>query len=284
MFPDGTHVLGGAPFNVAWHLQAFGRAPHFVSSVGNDGEGERIRDAMGEWGMDLSGLETDPHHPTGQVAVRLEAGEPTYDIVDHCAYDYITLGASRGHPVCKLLYHGSLALRNPVSAESLHRLKEAGTETVFVDVNLRDPWWSRDRALDMVRDADWVKLNRDELALLSDGAGSVSDRARRFKEEHGLMGLVLTLGAQGALGLAGSDEIVEVAPPASLEVVDAVGAGDAFASVLILGIDSGWPLDVTLGRAQEFASRLVQQRGATVSEREFYRPFTDAWGLESRQA
>ena len=35
-FADGTRVLGGAPFNVAWHLQAFGEAPLFVSRVGDD--------------------------------------------------------------------------------------------------------------------------------------------------------------------------------------------------------------------------------------------------------
>ena len=29
VFPDGKQVLGGAPFNVAWHLQAFGIAPYF---------------------------------------------------------------------------------------------------------------------------------------------------------------------------------------------------------------------------------------------------------------
>ena len=35
-FPDGRRVLGGAPFNVAWHLQAFGEAPRFISRVGAD--------------------------------------------------------------------------------------------------------------------------------------------------------------------------------------------------------------------------------------------------------
>ena len=40
-FPDGQRVLGGAPFNVAWHLQAFGQAPRFVSRVGHDAEGRQ---------------------------------------------------------------------------------------------------------------------------------------------------------------------------------------------------------------------------------------------------
>jgi sugar/nucleoside kinase (ribokinase family) len=45
-FPDGKRVLGGAPFNVAWHLQAFGEAPRFISRVGDDAEGDEIRTAM----------------------------------------------------------------------------------------------------------------------------------------------------------------------------------------------------------------------------------------------
>ncbi len=51
-FADGTRVLGGAPFNVAWHLQAFGQAPWFISRTGNDPDGEAVRAAMRDWGMD----------------------------------------------------------------------------------------------------------------------------------------------------------------------------------------------------------------------------------------
>ncbi len=282
VFHDGNRVLGGAPFNVAWHLQAFGQSPWFISSVGDDAQGEHIRAAMADWGMAVGGLATDASHPTGQVAVSLNAGEPTYDIVDRCAYDYIDLQTMREPPACGLLYHGSLALRNPVSARSLAALKAGGPGTVFVDVNLRDPWWSAEVVREMVRDADWVKLNRDELGLLAGGSGDLSERARRFQSENGLAGLVVTLGARGAMGFAGEDEFAEVAPPPALRVVDAVGAGDAFAAVLILGIAGDWPLAVTLERAQEFASRVVQQRGATAANRDFYLPFVDAWGLGDR--
>ncbi len=41
-FPDGQAVLGGAPFNVAWHLQGFGRAPLFISRVGDDPLGHHV--------------------------------------------------------------------------------------------------------------------------------------------------------------------------------------------------------------------------------------------------
>ena len=69
-FPDGSVVLGGAPFNVAWHLQAFGVAPLFVSRVGDDALGRSVRNTMIAWEMDTSGLQLDPVHPTGSVIAR----------------------------------------------------------------------------------------------------------------------------------------------------------------------------------------------------------------------
>jgi fructokinase len=61
-------------------------------------------------------------------------------------------------------------------------------------------------------------------------------------------------------------------------VVDTVGAGDAFASVLILGLLRRWPLETALERAQAFASAVVGQRGATQEDPAFYRQFTRNWG------
>ncbi len=76
-FPGGEQVLGGAPFNVAWHLQAFGQRPRFVSRVGEDEAGRRIRRAMSDWGMDTDDLQRDPRHATGQVQITFSGGEPT---------------------------------------------------------------------------------------------------------------------------------------------------------------------------------------------------------------
>ncbi len=281
LFPDGHRVLGGAPFNVAWHLNAFGERPYFCSAVGDDEPGQRVREAMVDWGMDSSGLRTDPDHPTGEVAITLTGGEPSYDILPDRAYDHLheLPGALR----CDLLYHGTLALRGAVSAKALDAIKSGEPKQVFLDVNLRDPWWNRNQVLDLVAGADWVKLNRDELELLSEGGSRTGDdlaaRAARFREAHGLTGVILTLGAGGALGVTAADAGVRVAPPADIAVVDTVGAGDAFAAVSILGIRHGWPLAETLSRAQLFAARIVAQRGATAAAPALYEPFIDRWGL-----
>ena len=276
-FPDGKRVLGGAPFNVAWHLQAFGQAPHFVSRVGTDPEGSEIRSAMHDWGMDLAGLQSDPQLPTGRVDVNFHDGEPHYAIVQPCAYDAIV--PAPPSDACRLLYHGSLALRDARSRAALEGLRARAPETVFVDVNLRPPWWQAEQVRAMLSEADWVKLNADELTQLHNAATGGPSDAADFLTAYQLRGLILTRGAEGAEILTEQGERFTVRPDRSGKVVDTVGAGDAFASVIILGLANGWPLDITLERAQAFASRVVGNRGAIVRDPAFYKFFTEQWNL-----
>lgn len=278
-FPDGKRVLGGAPFNVAWHLQAFGQAPHFISRVGADSEGEAVRAAMHDWGMSTAGLQTDAQRPTGRVSIRFVDGEPEYDIVAPCAYDAIEPEPAAA-PDCRLLYHGSLALREPASRRALETLRACRPRTVFLDVNLRAPWWGREAVLGMVREAHWVKLNAAEMDLLYPSAGDSDAQAAGLLAAYGLEGLVLTRGSQGAQVVTARGEHFGVRPEAATPVVDTVGAGDAFAAVMIMGLANDWPLDLTLSRAQAFASRLVGRRGATVQDRAFYQAFVDEWKLK----
>jgi fructokinase len=274
-FPDGNRVLGGAPFNVAWHLQAFGQSPRIVSRVGRDTEGAQVRAAMEDWGLATDDLQTDPQRPTGRVAVSFADGEPAYDIVADCAYDNI---APISAAPCRLLYHGSLAARAPTSAGALRQLRASGPQAIFVDVNLRPPWWSPGAVQQLLQGAHWVKLNSDELAALA-GSTASADPEGDFLRRYQLRGLLVTRGARGAELLLDGGERLQVAPVADNEVVDTVGAGDAFAAVMLLGLLNDWAMPVVLERAQRFAGAVVGQRGATVNDREFYREFIRQWQL-----
>lgn len=278
-FPDGAEVLGGAPFNVAWHLAAFGLGPVFLSRVGEDALGERIDAAMHEQGMTTLGLQRDPEHATGTVQVSLAGGEPSYEILADRAYDQIDAAALPPLPQQALLYHGTLALRHSVSADALRMLRGRLNPAVFLDVNLRDPWWQRDMLVELLDGATWVKLNADELALIAPEGEDVETRAQRLCERYELEAVFATLGADGAFAVAADGAVSRVAPAGDIQVVDAVGAGDGFASVLILGLIRHWPVQQTLDRAQAFASAIVGQRGATVRDRGFYAPFLSDWGL-----
>jgi fructokinase len=279
VFPDGTEVMGGAPFNVAWHLQAFDLRPLFVSRVGDDALGRAIRNAMRRWGMDLAGLQTDPVHQTGTVKVSLREGEPTFDIKGDQAYDHIDPDRLPALPEGSLLYHGSLALREADSRTALTRIKEASKLRAFVDVNLRPPWWKKETVLALVQAATWVKINGDELALLVPESNDRPEQARLLQERFGLQGVFVTVGAAGAFAWAPAAELHRVRPQGGIQVVDAVGAGDAFAAVLILALARGWPLQQGLDRAQAFASAMVGRQGATVQDTAFYQAFRDDWSL-----
>ncbi|MES9968991.1 MAG: carbohydrate kinase [Candidatus Thiodiazotropha sp.] len=277
-FPTGERVLGGAPFNVAWHLQAFGHSPLFISRIGRDDEGSAILDSMHRWGMTTECLQRDEQHPTGRVSVTLEAGEPSYEIVADVAYDFID-AAGVGEVQATTLYHGSLGLRNSIARAALSRLKANHPQRILMDVNLRDPWWQRASVLKWVTEADWVKLNEDELLQLHPEHGDFLATAIGFRRQYDLEGLVVTLGARGVLAVAADDSTCQIAPEINLNLVDTVGAGDALTAVLILGLERDWPLQLTLERAQGFASAIVGQRGAVVDNPAFYQDYIQAWQL-----
>ena len=278
-FPDGNSVLGGAPFNVAWHLQAFGLSPLLISAIGDDALGEKVKSAMLDWSMNSTGLQLDSLHPTGSVDVSFVNGEPHYTIVEHRAYDYIDAALLPPLAENSLLYHGTLALRNLTSREALSKLKAQHTGSVFMDVNLRDPWWQKEFVMNLADESDWVKLNEDELNLLGSGAGDIESQANQFIDRHKLKGLVITLGAKGAIALTENGSLAQAKPSQTLKVVDTVGAGDAFTSVLILGLSHGWSLEQTMSRAQDFASLMVGQQGATVHHTGFYQEKITDWCL-----
>lgn len=271
-FEDGSSVLGGAPFNVAWHLQAFGLNPLLVSRVGDDSYGRRIRHEMQHWGISTAGLQMDSAYPTGLVSVTIHNDEPSFDIVADRAYDHIS--ATALPPVePSLIYHGSLVVRDHDSATALATIKQRFDVPVFMDVNLRPPWWQHKSLIPLLHDARWAKLNNDELDILIEGKAEPLDKAHELLQRYDMEMVILTLGAEGAIAVTANGNHARVAPTQSLDIVDTVGAGDAFSSVCILGILAQLPIDTILKRAQAFASAIVQIRGATTTQKDFYQPF-----------
>ena len=275
-FPDGSRVLGGAPFNVAWHLQAFGCSPLFVSRVGDDPQGREIRDTMRHWGMNTAGLQKDSAHPTGEVRVSLQDGQPSFDIQADRAYDYIDAGALP--PLTpSLVYQGTLALRQPQSRAALDQMLQQQPAPVFMDVNLRPPWWTREQVVEQLDRARWVKINDAELELLVEGGAELQSKAKTLLQRHRLELVILTQGEAGAFAFDNQGKVAQTRPTEKIPVVDTVGAGDAFASVCILGLLENWALPKIMSRAQQFASLLVGRRGATINDPEAYRPLLAQW-------
>jgi fructokinase len=284
IFPDGKKVLGGAPFNVAWHLQGFGLTPLFISRIGEDTEGDTVVDAMQQWGMDVGGLQRDARYPTGAVIISMQGSDHRFDILPQQAYDHIDfapLDEAIRERALSLVYQGSLIVRNPLSRETLRRLITATQLPVFVDINLRDPWWDVTTVEKLLTGASWVKVNEEELATLvpvnTKTAAALEHAAREVLSRFDLDAIVVTRGAEGAF-IATAEETVGGSPPPVSKLVDTVGAGDAFCAVTLLGLHEGWSAPETIARALAFASAVCEQRGATSLNRALYERTMADWG------
>ncbi|MCB1196680.1 hypothetical protein KDK77_10885 [bacterium] len=138
-FDDSLKTLGGAPFNVACHLQGFGANPHFISRIGSDESGNSVLRAMSHWNMDTAGVQKDEVMPTGTVHVSLKRGCPSFEIPAGQAWDSIVFPDQFPCRQSALLYHGTLALRSEKNRETVDKIKEMLNPFVFVDINLRSP-------------------------------------------------------------------------------------------------------------------------------------------------
>jgi len=276
-FPDGNIVLGGAPFNVAWHLQAFGVSPLFISRIGDDSYGVTIREAMENWGMDLRGLQLDSEHPTGTVQVNFINNEPHYEIIENSAYDFIKFSSLPSLPKDSILYHGTLVLRSQACVETLQKIKVDISPSIFLDINLRTPWWNLKTVELLLKEISWLKLNEEELSLIVPQETNAENRIKYLFATFPLNNITLTQGKAGAISFQSNGNQEQIIPSQATQIVDTVGAGDAFSSVLILGIVEGWDTTKTLVRAQEFSSAIVGIRGATIQDRSFYEYFLEKW-------
>ncbi len=274
-FPGGESVLGGAPFNVAWHLHALGNQPQFISRVGTDALGDQIVAAMREWGMDTSAIQRDEDHPTGTVQVQIENDEPTYDICSGVAYDFMDASCMPAPSSGDILYHGSLALRAPESRAAWHALANSTQADIFMDVNLREPWWQADEIKTWLRRAHWAKMNGDELRALGYQADTLEAAMAALQDDLGVNEVIVTRGRQGALVRSRDGSVHSVPPPPLHNHVDSVGAGDSFSAVYLHGVLAGWSLLQSLDAAQQFAVGIIGQRGATPSDRSFYSAFLE---------
>lgn len=272
-FPTGEEILGGAPFNVAWHLQALGNQPSFISRVGKDTNGSKILNAMKKWGMDTTLVQIDDKNPTGKVQVRIQNDEPNYNIVANSAYDFISDDMLSGNIADGILYHGTLCLRNQVSRSAYSKIIQNKKLKIFLDVNLRAPWWKKDEIFTWLKKAHWVKMNQDELKLLAGTAKDITLQMAELQMTYGLEQLIVTRGGQGTIIRTANGDQHSLVPHKIERLVDTVGAGDSFSAVYIHGLLAGLPIDINLHNAQQFASKVIGLRGATTADLNFYNEF-----------
>ena len=262
--PDGLR-LGGAPYNVAYHLAHAGRPARLVSRLGDDVLGREARRRLDAGPVDARLVQRDGDLPTGFVGVALDAaGVPTYDIARPAAWDAIALRsealeAADGAAVV----FGSLAQRDARSRETLRSLVGAAALAVF-DVNLRPPFVDRDAVEASLGAAALVKLSDEELAELAAWFGlpaGLREAAAALAERFGCARVCVTRGADGAALWHGGRWTEH--PGVAVDVADTVGAGDAFLAGLLAETLGGADDAAALDRACRLGAFVASRVGAT---------------------
>ena len=230
---------GGGPYNVARTIGRLEQPVAYLGRLSSDGFGMRLRSELEADGV---GIETvvATEAPTTLALVELDGS-------GHAAYRFyaagtsapgLTLEAARAalpeRP--EALYVGTLGLVFEPIASTLERITgQVGDDTlVALDPNCRpaaidDPAAYRQRLGRILRRADVLKVSDDDLEWLLPGRAP-ADAARELLGHAGAVALV-TLGAEGALVMSGDDVVAVEAP--QVEVVDTIGAGDAFTGAFL---------------------------------------------------
>jgi fructokinase len=268
LLPGGAQ-LGGAPANFACHARALGADAGIVTRVGRDALGREVLERLSAAGLPAGLVQLDERAPTGTVTVRLEpGGVPCFTIHEGVAWDGLLASdealaaAARADAVC----FGSLAQRCEPARGSIRRLVAATRSDALriFDVNLRQPFYSRETLDESLRLANVLKLNDGELPVLASLYGldgSVDEQLDALAGRFELRLVALTRGGHGSRlrGPAGASDH----PGIEAAVRDTVGAGDAFTAALAMGLLLGWPLERTNARANEVAAFVCSCAGAT---------------------
>ncbi len=265
----GGRQLGGAPCNFAFHCRQLGHPGAIVSRVGNDQLGRELREAVGRLGLSDAYLQTDADHPTGTVQVALDAhGVPAFTITPEVAYDYLAWqpGLESLFAQARAVCFGTLAQRHPAARATIQRAIAAAHNAIVVyDVNLRQQFYSREIIESSLAASRWIKLNEDELAVLRELLGlhgtappeTLEDLRQRFRLDLA----ALTRGERGCL-LRSAAETIDL-PGVPVEVIDTVGAGDAFTAGLVVQTLEGKPLREAAAFANRLAARVAAAAGGT---------------------
>ena len=282
LFPD-VKRMGGAPFNFAFHLKKLGFPVRFVSRVGTDPSGREILDFLKTHGFPPEDIQTDPRHDTGMVQVTLGENQThEFTILPHAAWDYLVYDnhlASLLDQSPELLYFGSLIQRGERGKNLIQEIMEQKPDhtRVFCDINLRPRSYSPDTIRTCLKAADILKLNDAELTEISgiDSQDSeVQYRIEEFMIAHGIGTVILTLGSRGSQWITKSGSHRVDPSSFSQDILDTVGAGDAYASLSAAGLLKGLPVNKTAGLAHEFASRICGIRGALSQDPKLYLEFS----------
>jgi 5-dehydro-2-deoxygluconokinase len=259
--------LGGSAANVAVAAARLGHTPALITGVGDDPFGRYVRRTLRELGVDDGQVVLDADHPTPVTFCEIFPPDdfpiwfyrrPTAPDLQIRPED-LDLDAVRG---AALFWATVTGLSEEPSRSAHHAAWEARDRRrhTVLDLDYRPVFWaSRDEASAEVRRAlPHVTVavgNREECEVAT--GETDPDSAAEALLDAGVELAVVKQGPRGVLGRTRTDRVVVPATP--VEVVNGLGAGDAFGGSLVHGLLTGLPLDQVLRNANA-AGAIVASR------------------------
>nr|BBH85681.1 carbohydrate kinase [Thermosporothrix sp. COM3] len=262
--------IAGAEANLSIGLSRLGHRVRFISRVGNDPFGQRIRSTLAAEGVQTDAIITDEQAPTG-VFFR----EWLPDGLRRVFYYRRFSAASRLAPehLHRELFEGARLVHltgiTPALSQScaeavayaVELAQEAGALVVF-DPNYRAPLWEPEHAravlLPLLRRADIILMSHEDAAAVL-GVEEVEE-VRKVAETFRAQVTVLRRAEQGACAFFGSTCISVPAHPVA-QVVDPVGAGDGFNAGFLAGWLRGYSLQEALQLGTRVGAAIVAELG-----------------------
>lgn len=262
-----NYVLGGAPFNFAYHINQFGLNSVVISAIGNDKLGQNLEADVRK--KNVPYMLERLNLPTGVVNVKEVDGKPRYDILTERAWDYIpnTEQLKEIAANTKAACFGSLAQRSETSRNSIFAFLDAMPSDALriFDINLRQKWYTEEVIKTSLQKANVLKINDDELLIIQRMFGYIDitqeNTCRLIMRDYQLDMLILTCGDKGSY-IFTQDEMSYLSTN-DIEVVDTVGAGDSFTASFIASMLKGKTIHEAHRIAVNVSAFVCTQEGAT---------------------
>lgn len=283
--PTGRNP-GGAPMNVAYHLNKLGVPGALISAVGADEAGRDLLNFLKNKGVSAELVQEDAQHATSEVIATMnEEHEVSYEILAGVAWDYIAKEKINIQAVAEAsaFVYGSLSARSAQSRETLFYLLERVTYKVF-DVNLRAPHFAPELILSLMQHADLLKVNAAELhaiaAWLNVKSGPEAEIIAEIFSKYQVQEVVVTKGGAGASLY--TREKSHHAKAYQVDVQDTIGSGDSFLAALLAMKSKGAEPEAALQTAVAMGAFITSKPGACpdYDQREFYTFMKDASSSE----
>ena len=262
-----NYVLGGAPFNFAYHVNQFGLNSLVISAIGNDKLGQKLEADVKE--KNVPYMLEHLNLPTGVVNIKEVDGKPRYDILTERAWDHIpnTEQLKEIAANTKAACFGSLAQRSETSRNSILAFLDAMPSDALriFDINLRQNWYTEEIIKTSLQKANVLKINDDELLIIQRMFGYIDitpeNTCRLIMRDYQLDMLILTCGDKGSY-IFTKDEMSYLSTN-DIEVVDTVGAGDSFTASFIASMLKGKTIHEAHRIAVNVSAFVCTQKGAT---------------------